>query len=93
MAPKVITTFSESMLSGMSRPKKAPILWVSVVLQFWKLEVCSKYLPPSYQRRWKPAMPWMNIGAKMRFMPMSEGQKCSLPSLSFMKRPVAFGNQ
>src|SRR5919201_3287736 len=49
--------------------------------------------PPSYQRRCIPSMPCKNIGRKMTFMQMSEGQKCTLPQNSFITRPVAFGNQ
>ena len=30
---------------------------------------------------------------KMTFMKTNEPQKCSLPSASFIIRPVAFGNQ
>ena len=40
-----------------------------------------------------PSIPCRNIGRKMTFMQMSEGQKCTLPQNSFIMRPVAFGNQ
>ena len=40
-----------------------------------------------------PARPTQNIGMKTPFMPMKVSQKWSLPSVSFMRRPVAFGNQ
>ena len=49
--------------------------------------------PPSYQRRCIPSMPCKNIGRKITFMQMSEGQKCTFPQNSFIFRPVAFGNQ
>ena len=49
--------------------------------------------PPSYQRRCMPSMPCKNIGRKITFMQMSEGQKCTFPQKSFILRPVAFGNQ
>src|SRR5436305_4577693 len=49
--------------------------------------------PPSYQRRCIPAMPCRNIGRKMTFIQISEGQKCTLPQNSFISRPVAFGYQ
>ena len=35
----------------------------------------------------------MNIGMKMPFMKISDGQKWSLPSVSLIFRPVALGNQ
>ena len=40
-----------------------------------------------------PPSPWMNIGMKMTFMHTSEPQKWMRPSRSFIRRPVAFGNQ
>src|SRR5205823_7378460 len=49
--------------------------------------------PPSYQRRCMPSIPCRNIGRKITFIQMSDGQKCTLPQNSFMVRPVAFGNQ
>src|SRR6266576_920673 len=49
--------------------------------------------PPSYQRRCMPSIPCRNIGRKIRFMQMSEGQKCTLPQNSFIILPVAFGYQ
>ena len=49
--------------------------------------------PPSYQRRCMPSIPWRNMGRKMMFMQMSDGQKCTFPQNSFIRRPVAFGNQ
>ncbi len=49
--------------------------------------------PPSYQRRCIPSMPCRNIGRKITFMQMSDGQKCTFPQNSFIIRPVAFGNQ
>ena len=35
----------------------------------------------------------MNIGVKMTFMQTNEPTKWILPSVSFIIRPVAFGNQ
>src|SRR6266576_304906 len=49
--------------------------------------------PPSYQRRCMPSIPCRNIGRKITFMQISDGQKCTLPQNSFITRPVAFGNQ
>src|SRR5204863_1868720 len=42
--------------------------------------------PPSYQRRCIPAMPCRNIGRKIRFIQMSDGQKCTLPQKSVIFR-------
>src|SRR5438067_1340485 len=43
--------------------------------------VCSLAMPqpcpPSYQRRCIPAMPCKNIGRKITFMQISDGQKCA----------------
>ena len=54
----------------------------------WRYE-----LPPSYNRRDTPAIPCMNIGMKMPFMQTSEPQKWILPKVSFICRPLTFGNQ
>ena len=54
---------------------------------------CAYRAPPSYSRRDTPAMPWMNIGKNTPFMNTSDSQKCQLPSRSFSRRPVTFGNQ
>ena len=35
----------------------------------------------------------MNIGMKMTFMQTNEAEKWIVPSVSFIFRPVAFGNQ
>jgi len=44
-------------------------------------------------RRIIPAMPCANIGWKIRFMKISESQKCNFPIHSLIMRPVIFGNQ
>ena len=44
-------------------------------------------------RRNMPAMPWANIGWKIRFMKISESQKCTRPQNSLIIRPVILGNQ
>ena len=49
--------------------------------------------PPSYMRRFIPASPWMNIGMNTMLMQMNDPQKWIAPSVSFIFRPVAFGNQ
>src|SRR6478609_2649517 len=49
--------------------------------------------PPSYQRRCMPSIPWRNIGRKLMFMQMSDGQKWTYPQNSFIRRPVALGYQ
>src|SRR6478609_3638278 len=55
--------------------------------------LCAYCMPPSYMRRFIPPSPWMNIGMKTRLMQMNEPQKWILPSRSFIRRPVALGNQ
>src|SRR5262249_15560436 len=49
--------------------------------------------PPSNRRRETPCSPTMNIGMKTTFMQTSEPNQWILPSVSFIFRPVAFGNQ
>ena len=44
-------------------------------------------------RRDTPAIPSRNIGVKMTFMQTSDPKKWIFPSVSFILRPVAFGNQ
>src|SRR5262245_48741385 len=62
-------------------------------LYFSSCALCAYCAPPSYIRRFIPPRPWMNIGMNTRLMQMNDPQKCSLPSSSFIFRPVAFGNQ
>ena len=55
--------------------------------------LCAYIMPPSYIRRFIPARPWMNIGMNTMLMQTNDPQKWILPSRSFIRRPVAFGNQ
>ena len=55
--------------------------------------LCAYCAPPSYMRRFIPASPWMNIGMNTMLMQMNDPQKWIAPSVSFIFRPVAFGNQ
>ena len=60
----------------------------------WRIGCAKSYVaPPSNSRRETPAIPTMNIGMKTMFMQTSEPNQWILPSVSFILRPVAFGNQ
>src|ERR1044071_4300029 len=52
--------------------------------------VAARYV---YTRRGMPFSPRMCIGKNVTFTPMTNSQKCHLPSVSPSIRPVIFGNQ
>src|SRR5207253_4868088 len=49
--------------------------------------------PPSYQRRCIPSIPCKNIGRKITFMQISDGQKCTLPQNSFRSEERRVGKE
>merc|ERR1711991_102909 len=42
---------------------------------------CAYDCPPSASLLETPAKPWMNMGIKIPFININEGQKCNLPSI------------
>src|SRR5882724_235405 len=63
------------------------------MFHFSRPALCAYIAPPSYIRRFMPPSPWMNIGMNTRLMQMNDPQKWIAPSMLFIFRPVAFGNQ